>query len=209
MVQAHERGFLSSATGWQPKSLVARFFFDVSAELKAHGGQNFGREIILAARREPLEQRRRQHRGGSSRFDGGENGPAPFAGVGDAAGKAFESWLIEKRNSSQVEKPRCDYAAAAPDFRNICEVEIILIVLRIAQGSGFCVGVAMGFAGVGVLENVQALRVGRHQTVLDAVVNHLDEMAGAGGAAVKIALFGCATYFVASGSARNVATAGR
>src|SRR5436309_11856663 len=67
----------------------------------------------------------------------------------------------------------------------------------------------MRFAGVGVLENVQALRVGRHQTVLDAVVNHLDEMAGAGGAAVKIALFGGATYFVASGSARNVATAGR
>ena len=177
--------------------------------MKAHGGQNFGREIILATRRKSLEQRRRQHRGGSSRFDGGENGPAPFAGVRNAAGKAVESWLIEKRNSGQVEKPRRDNAAAPPDFRDVREIEVILIVLWIAQGSGFRVGLAMRFAGVGVLENVQALRVGRHQTVLDAVVNHLDEMAGAGGAAVKIALFGGATYFVASGSARNVATAGR
>src|SRR6267378_5242799 len=47
--------------GWLPKFLVARFLFDVSAELEAHRGQNFGREISFAARRESLEQRRREY----------------------------------------------------------------------------------------------------------------------------------------------------
>src|SRR5207302_9703399 len=137
MVQAHERGFLSSAAGWQPKSLVALFFFDVSAELKAHGAHNFGCEIILAARREPLEQRCRQYRRWRSGLDGRENGPASFAGIRNAAGKAFERRLFEKGDGGQVEKPRRDNAAAAPDFRDVREIEVILIVLWIAEGSGF------------------------------------------------------------------------
>ncbi len=62
----------------------------------------------------------------------------------------------------------------------------------------------MGFAGVGVLENVEALGVGGHQTVLDAVVDHLDEVACAGGAAVEIAFFGGAACFLASRSTRSV-----
>ena len=39
-------------------------------------------------------------------------------------------------------------------------------------------------------QDVQALGVGGHQAVLDAVVDHLDEVAGAAGAAVQVALLG-------------------
>src|SRR5437879_9193590 len=144
MVQAHERGFLSSAAGWLPKFLVARFLFDVSAELEAHRGQNFGRKIILAARGKSLEQRRRQYRGWCGGLDGRENRPAPFAGIGNAARKTIERRLFEKGDGGQVEEPRCDDAAAPPDFRNIREIEVIPIVLWIAQGRSLRVGFAMG-----------------------------------------------------------------
>src|SRR5437660_8571388 len=102
--------------------LSGLFFFDVSAELKAHGGQNFGREIIFAARREPLEQRCRQYRRWRSGLDGRENGPPSFGGIRNAAGKAFERRLVEKGDGGQVEQPRRDNAAAAPDFRDVREI---------------------------------------------------------------------------------------
>ena len=41
---------------------------------------------------------------------------------------------------------------------------------------------------VGVAKDVEALGVRLHQSVLDAVVDHLDEVAGAGGTAVQEAL---------------------
>ena len=67
----------------------------------------------------------------------------------------------------------------------------------------------MRFAGVGVFQNVEAFGVGGHQAVFDAVVNHLDEMACAGRAAMEIALFGGAAGFFAAGSAIDIAAAGR
>src|SRR4030095_12488705 len=44
----------------------------------------------------------------------------------------------------------------------------------------------------GVLEDVDPLGVRLHQAVLDSVVDHLDEVAGAGGPAVEIAVLGSA-----------------
>src|SRR5712692_9879489 len=58
-----------------------------------------------------------------------------------------------------------------------------------------------------MLEDVQALSVGRHQAVLDAVVDHFDEVASAGRAAVQIAFLGGASYLVAAGGAINIAAA--
>ena len=48
-------------------------------------------------------------------------------------------------------------------------------------------------AGVGVAQDVEAFRVGGHHAVLDAVVDHLDEVARAARTAVQIALFSRAT----------------
>ena len=52
------------------------------------------------------------------------------------------------------------------------------------------VGLALDLAGVGVLEDVEALGVGGHHPVLDPVVDHLHEVAGAVGAAVQVAVLG-------------------
>src|SRR6266581_7218005 len=80
---------------------------------------------------------------------------------------------------------------------------------RMVQRPGFRVGLAIRFARVGVLENVEALCISGHQAVLDAVVDHFDEMAGARRAAVEIAFLGSAADFFASRSAVNIATTGR
>src|ERR1700716_4713448 len=82
-------------------------------------------------------------------------------------------------------------------------------MLRAPQRRGFRVGLTVGLARVGMLENVQALSISRHQTVFDAVVDHLDEVACARGAAVKIAFFSRAGHLVASGRSIDVAASGR
>ena len=50
--------------------------------------------------------------------------------------------------------------------------------------AGLAASGALGSAGVGVAQNVQALRIRCHQAILDPVMHHLDEMAGAIGSAV-------------------------
>ena len=52
---------------------------------------------------------------------------------------------------------------------------------------------------VSVTHNVEAFGVRLHQAVLDAVVDHLHEVTGAGGAAVEIALLGRCLLAVAAG----------
>src|SRR5579871_5541252 len=58
------------------------------------------------------------------------------------------------------------------------------------------------------MKNIQALSVRGHDSVLDSVVHHLDEMAGAVGPTVQIALLGCAAKFLAAGRPGNVADSG-
>ena len=66
----------------------------------------------------------------------------------------------------------------------------------------------MLLADVGAFEDAQAFGVGGHDAVLDAVVDHFDEVARAVGAAVEIALLGSAAELLAAGGARDVAGAG-
>src|SRR3546814_13704327 len=56
------------------------------------------------------------------------------------------------------------------------------------------------------LEHVEPFSIGLHQTVFDAVVDHLDEMARAGRTDVDVALLGTRTLnFLARGGARDCA----
>src|ERR1051325_7163390 len=65
------------------------------------------------------------------------------------------------------------------------------------------------FADVGGLENAQTLGIGGHDAVLDSVVNHFNEVAGAIWTAMQITLFsGTADPFTAR-RARNIAYAWR
>src|ERR1700753_1592524 len=66
----------------------------------------------------------------------------------------------------------------------------------------------MLLADIGVAQDVETLRVCRHQTVLDAVVHHFYEMAGTGRAAGQVAFFRRAANLVAAGSAIDRAAAG-
>ena len=59
------------------------------------------------------------------------------------------------------------------------------------------------------LQNVEALGIGLHQAVFDAVVDHLDEVAGADRAGMDIALLDARIAAVAPGRARNIADARR
>src|SRR5258705_314916 len=54
-----------------------------------------------------------------------------------------------------------------------------MVVLRITQGRSLGVNLALALSDVGGAQHRQALSIGRHDSVLDAVVNHLDEVAGA------------------------------
>src|ERR1700722_13134849 len=192
-----------------PQSATALFFLYVAAKLKAHGGQNLGCKIGFTARGEALVERFGEHRGRRAGFDGGKNGPTTFAGVRDFAGEFFEFGRIEKRNGGKVEEPGSDYAAAAPDFSDIGQIEFVLIVLGVAQRCGFGVALLLLLADVGVLEDVKAFGVGGHQAVFDAVVDHLYEVPGAGRAAVEVAVFGGSDGFFSAGSAIHVAATRR
>src|SRR5712664_1543314 len=129
-----------------------RLLFRMTAELKTHGRQKLCGEFPFATRREALVERFAQHRSRRAGLYGGENRPAAFAGVRDAAGETLERWLLEKRNRREVEQPGSNDAAAAPDFGDIGEVEIVLVMFRIAQRRGFGIGLVMLLADIGVLE---------------------------------------------------------
>src|SRR5262245_29751081 len=60
-------------------------------------------------------------------------------------------------------------------------------------------------AHVGTAQHPEPLGVGGHEAVLDSVVHHLDEVAGAVWPTVQITLFSSAADPLASGSPRNVA----
>ena len=64
--------------------------------------------------------------------------------------------------------------------------------------------------GVGVAQNVETLGIGLHQAVFDAVVDHLDEVSGAAGPGVHVALLDAADRALAPGRRReSIALAGR
>src|SRR5205809_4468765 len=79
----------------------------------------------------------------------------------------------------------------------------------IAQRSRLGVSIALLFSHAGGLQNAQALGIGGHDPVLDAVVNHLDEVAGAIRTAMEVALFSTPAQFLASRRAGDVADARR
>ena len=110
------------------------FLFLVAAELVAEGGEELVAEVGFAARAEAVVEGGAEHGGGDGFVDGGVDGPAAFAGVGDAAGEVAEVGAFEQGGGGEVEQPGGDDAAAAPDFGDVGEVEVVLVVFGIAEG---------------------------------------------------------------------------
>ena len=84
---------------------LAAWQLDVAAELEAHGGKEFVLVGRLSARTEPRIQRRGKNRGGHAFVDGGVDGPAAFAGIGDSPGKLGEIGIVDERVCGQIEEP--------------------------------------------------------------------------------------------------------
>ena len=74
-------------------------------------------------------------------------------------------------------------------------------MLGMFERRGLRVGCTWIRAAIGMLEDVESFGIGRHDAVLDAVVDHLDEMAGAVRSAVQVALLGRAIGLLTTGSA--------
>src|SRR5690348_7704251 len=84
-----------------------------------------------------------------------------------------------------------------PQLRDRADIELILEMIRVAEWRRLGVSRASTQSRIGMPKNVEPFGIGRHQSVLDTVVNHLHEMTGTMIAAVKIA---------ARGGARPVTT---
>src|SRR5208282_2705477 len=123
------------------------------------------------------------------------DGPAALAGILDKASVFRKRGILGQRHGGEIEQPGTDHAAPAPDFGDVGQVQVVAMFFR-------------NFLAGGILENVEALGIGLHDPVLDAVVHHLYEVAGAGGAAVDITVFRGAGKFFAARSAGNVAASG-
>src|SRR5262249_34453267 len=159
-------------------------------------------------RAEAFVERGREDGDRNAFVDGGLDGPAAFAGIGDVAFELCEGGVFHEGGRGQVEKPGGDDAAAPPDLCDVADIELVLVVFGIAQGGRLGVDVAHMFADVSTLEDTKAFGVGGHDAVFDAVVDHFDEVARAVGPAMEIALLGGAAKLFAAGSARDVARTG-
>ena len=107
------------------------------AELVAHGREQLVGEIRLAARAEPLVERRGEHMGRHALVDGGLDRPAAFAGIGHPPAEFRQGGILEQGRRLEIEQPGRDHAAAAPELGDVRQIEIVLIVLGIAQRRGF------------------------------------------------------------------------
>jgi hypothetical protein len=83
--------------------------------------------------------------------------------------------------TGEIEQPRPDDTAAPPDLGNLRQIKRIGLIGR----SGI-----IGLGRARMLQHVEPLGVGGHDSVLNGVVDHLDEVAGAVRAAMEVAALG-------------------
>src|SRR3954453_6323451 len=144
-------------------SAVGPALHGVAAELGPQRRVHLGREVAAALRVVPLIERRGDHRQRDALVDRVLDGPPALAGLGDDGLERREVVAVLLEGvGRQLAEPRADDRAAHPEVRDLRVVELEL-------------------RGV---EEPEALRVGLHHPVLDAVVHHLDVVAGAGRAHV-------------------------
>src|SRR5215468_2353904 len=180
------------ASEWEPCIAFSSCggFFQMSTELVTHGREQFVGEICLAARAEPLIQSRRQDMRWYGFVNGGLDRPAPLARVRHPPGELRQSRIRAEGGRREIQQPRRDHTAASPHLRNVREIEFVLVVFGVAQWRRLSVDLMLLFAHVGGTQHTEPLGVGGHDAVLDAIVYHFDEVAGALWSAIEITLLG-------------------
>src|SRR5262249_23706149 len=96
-----------------------------------------------------------------------------------------------------------------PDFRDLRQIEIVLVMLRVSQRRGFCIDRAGFLANIGGLEHPKTFGISRHHPVFDAVMDHFDEMAGTMRSTMHITLLRRTVDLYPAKRARNMAAAWR
>ena len=129
----------------------------VAAELVAHRGDRLHRRAVVLAGDEARVERGGDRGRGDGVVDAGLDGPAALAGVLGVAADLGEAGVVVEGVDQQVEQPRADHGALAPGAEHLGDV----------------------VDEVDLLEQLPALGVALHDGVLDAVVDHLGEVAGA------------------------------
>ena len=119
---------------------------------------------------------RRQHR------------PAPLARVRYPAGEIVELGRAGQGVGREVDQPRSHDRTPSPHLGHLGHVDLVLVGLGVAQRRRLGVYLARLLAGIGVLDDGEALGDGGHHPVLDSVVDHLDEVPGAVRPAVQVAV---------------------
>src|SRR4029450_1320337 len=76
-------------------------------------------------------------------------------------------------------------------------------MLWLAQRCGLSIDFTLKGARISRFQNADTFGVSSHDSVLDPVMDHLHEMAGAVRPAMQVTLFGSAAKLVAAGSARH------
>ena len=104
--------------------------------------------------------------------------------------------IARQRAGAEIEQPGRDHAATPPDLGDVWQVDVEAFVFGQAR------------RGL-IAEDVKAFGIGLHQAVLDAVVNHLHEVACACRAGMDIAACGTLIEAVTSRGQCNAAGAGR
>src|SRR4249920_850630 len=97
---------------------------------------------------------------------------------------------LQERVGSQIQQPRTNHAASTPKLCYIRQVEIILVVFWISQRRCLGIDLLLLFPNVRTMQDIQALCVGGHDAVFNAVVDHLDEVTSTIGSAAQVPLFG-------------------
>src|SRR5829696_2920259 len=200
----HPVGFL--AAGFQ---LLTRRQLGMATELLPHGREHLVGEVVLAPGREPLEKRGGEHRCRYADIDRRLDCPATLTRVRHPAGQPFQLGVGVQSRGGQVEQPGGNHRTAAPQFGDLAGVDVELVVLRLFQWCNLSRVLSRADAGIGVMQDVEALREGRHDAVLDAVVHHLHEVARARRTAVQIALLLGRELTVATGGSGDFTGAWR
>ena len=111
----------------------------MSTEFISHRRQKLVGEVGFAPRTESLVKSARENGRRYGFVDRGFDRPTSFAGIGNSTGKLRKIWVLKQGVSRQIQQPGCDYASATPHFRDVTQVQVVLVVLRIAQRSGFSI----------------------------------------------------------------------
>src|ERR1019366_6635008 len=164
----------------------------MSAEAESHGREHLFAEGMLLPRAEAGVQRRGKYVGRDRFFDRGLDGPAALAGILDKTGEILQLRVLRERGGTEIEQPGGDDTAAPPDLRDIRQVQCKALILR-------------QVLRILVAKDIEALGISLHQSVLDAVMHHLDEVAGAGRTGMNVAAFGTGIAFRAARRTRNIA----